>query len=212
MQNLFAIKLTQLQMVRDRGYLVSEDEQQRFGSTIDTFVRSIVEAQKVHTGVKVRALLNNQYISIDGTKTMFVYYGWRDNTQVPLGVATDFIAKASGHTEAVLIVDGNLSHKALEALRNLVQTRWQIFNDKELTHNPTTHKYTPKHVLLTPEEARNKYKEMGATPANILIISPTDPIVKYYGWPLNGIVKIYRNDQIISILSEESIAYRVIWE
>jgi len=217
MRKLFDIKKTQLEMVKDRGYNLSSDEEEILKmdfSKFETYYRELGEKKKVLN----RTLLNRFYDMKKGddiVKRLLVFYGSKteqQQKQIPANVVREFVKLIQdyGVTEAVLIVDLNLSSTGEGILSKITSVRWQIFNDKELEFNPTKHIDVPKHELLSPEEQRNKLLSLRTTISNLTLINVNDPVIKYYNWATGGIVKIYRNDQEIGILSEKSITYRVI--
>jgi DNA-directed RNA polymerase I, II, and III subunit RPABC1 len=210
MQKLFVVNRTVQEMVQDRGYVIPTDDLQLFGTTAEVFVQSMYRARQSQPTISVRSLLNREFFTGDRKRSILVFYGGREKSQISVAVTTEFIERAKHYTEAIFVVDADLSPQAMSNLKNLVQTRWQIFKDQELTYNPTKHVLTPKHVLLTSEEAAAKFREWGGDRSNMLLIDAHDPIVKYYGWPPGGIVKIYRDDVFISILVRKTIAYRLI--
>ena len=79
-----------------------------------------------------------------------------------------------------------------------------------MVYSPIEHIDTPRHELLSPEETTAKLREMKTDIGRLLIIKDTDPVVRYYGWPIGGLVRIYRDDSVINILASHSINYRVI--
>lgn len=88
--------------------------------------------------------------------------------------------------------------------------RIEVMFYHELTYNPIYHVDVPHHELLSDDEKTQKLLEMKVDPTKLLIIKLDDPVVRYYGWPVGGVVQIYRDDIAISILSPKSINYRII--
>lgn len=218
MRRLLDIKITQLQMVRDRGYEISPEEKPILGMNIDDFIAYVNRIAASIQKPPGRALLSRSYTAKnpDGsTRSMLVYYGSKTNAQqkqISADVVREFIGLVQRYaiTEAILIVDAPLSSTGDSELNALTLTKWQVFFDSELTYNPTLHVDSPRHELLSPEYARAKLQELKADLSKLLIIRSTDPIVRYYGWSAGSLVRIHRDDQAISILSPKSINYRVI--
>ena len=220
MQRLFDIKKIQLEMVRDRGYQISPEEEQILHTNLSGFINCVNELAAGNPRTSVRSLLSRSYISenpdANGVRLrMLVYYGGKTNPQqkqVSADVVREFIGFTQrGMNEAILIVDAPLSPTGNNELSALVLTKWQVFFDAQLTYNPTTHVDTPRHELLSPEETREKLHELKADLSKLLIIKSDDPVVRYYGWKAGGLVRVYRNDESVSILSSRSINYRVIY-
>lgn len=218
MQRLFDIKKTQLQMVRDRGYEITRDEESILTMDLDGFLTYIQALATATPRASARSLLSRSYMAQrpDGTtRTMLVYYGGKTSPQqkqVSAEVVREFIHLVQRYAinEAIIIVDAPLSSTGDNELSALTLTRWQVFFDSELTYNPTRHVDTPRHELLSPEEAQAKLRELRVDLSKLLIIKVSDPIVRYYGWTAGGLVRVYRDDSAVSILAPKSINYRVI--
>jgi DNA-directed RNA polymerase subunit H (RpoH/RPB5) len=216
MQKLFDIKKTQLEMIKDRGYPLGDEEQilKMDLLSFESYYRELGEKAKVLN----RTLMNRFYdIEENGviTSRALVYYGAKtDSTQkqIPASVVREFVSYVHtyGVTEAILIIDLNLSSTGNETLSKLTTVKWQKFNDSELISNPTKHMDASRHVLLSHKEKTEALSRMKTTISGLPLIKVDDPIAKYYNWPVGGLVKIYRNDQSLSILAPESIAYRSI--
>lgn len=214
MQRLFDIKKTQLEMVRDRGYIIPPEEDVLFRMSLSDFT-TYANTEGAHRQTTTRAAMSRFYSDTNNTKKILVYFGSKlkpDQKQIPVDVVREFtnIAQTYKVTEAILILDIPLASTAGKNLEHLTSIRWQVFMDDELTYNPTTHIDTPHHVLLTEDEKRAKMSEMKVNASKLLIIRESDPIVRYYGWKSGGLVKIERDDSEISILTPRSINYRII--
>lgn len=218
MQRLLDIKNTQLQMVRDRGYEISPEEEPILRMDVNGFIAYVSQLATANPRASVRSLLSRSYQARlpDGTvRAMLVYFGGKTHPQqkqVSADVVREFIGLVQrfGVAEALLIVDAPLSSTGDNELSGLTQTKWQVFFDHELTYNPTLHVDTPPHELLSKEEAQAKLRELRADLSKLLILKVSDPVVRYYGWTAGNLVRIHRNDRDISILAPKSINYRVI--
>lgn len=217
MQRLFDIKITQLQMVQDRGYPLHDDEEDILSRDFDNFV-NYVNYRCQTENKSVRNVLARIYDLQDeagrSIKRLVVFYGGKNPNQqhISVEVVRAFVGviKQLSPTEAILIVDGPLSTAGNDQLAVVTTTAVQIFDESDLTYNPTHHVDVPRHELLSPEETKSKLIEMRADKSKLLIIKADDPIVRYYGWKPGGLVRIYRDDRAISILGGKSINYRVI--
>ena len=217
MQRLFDIKRTQLEMIHDRGYDIPQDEENILTMGLDEF-NLYLNNKVVSSKKSIRAVLSHLYFSqneINGSKrSMLVHYGSKTATQkqVSAEVVREFISLVSTFRtyEAILIVDAPLSSTANGELSALTLTRWQVFDDTDLTYNPTTHVDTPRHELLPPEERESILREMKVDISKLPIIRLEDPVVRYYGWPIGSLIRIHRNDSALSILTHNSINYRIV--
>lgn len=217
MERLLAIKKTQLEMVKDRGYIVTPEEEGIFNMTVNQFTEYVTTLAG-QVARSPRSVLSRFYESRDPTgkvvKTILVYYGSKDpaKKQVSAEVVRDFIQTAQKYTvtEAVLIVDTPLSSTGTSELNALTLIKWQVFFDDKMTFNPTRHIDTPKHILVPDDQKTEKLRELKVSLAKLPIIRLDDPIVRYYGWSLGQLIKIERYDRGIPTIAPESIQYRVV--
>lgn len=127
----------------------------------------------------------------------------KTSKQIPITAIELFVERITQYTcyEAILIVDYPISSAGSKRLNTVTSVRWQVFKDSDLTYNPTTHVDVPEHELLTAEEAEAKIREMKTHPTHVPLIKISDPIVRYFNWPVGGLIRIHRNDYSVSILS-----------
>lgn len=217
-QRLYDIKIVQLQLVADRGYNLGEEER-LFGLSVDEFYRYYDEKAnreaKITGSKSIWNALSSRYGSDNDNRTILVFYGTKTESakkKIPINVVSAFADNAKDCDEALLIIDYPLSSKCNDVFKGLKTVRYQVFFDNELTFNPTRHIEVPRHELLSPEDASTVLIGMKVTPTQVPIIKVTDPIVRYYNWPVGGLVRIYRNDDYINILAPKSIFYRIIYD
>lgn len=218
MQRLFDIKKTQLEMIIDRGYTVLPKEKEILTMNLQQFISYVKELGVKNPGNSNRSLLSSFYDTerSDGsTERMLVYYASKDEAaseQISVNVVRRFIALINTYsvTHAILIVDVQLSSPANKALEELRLTKWQLFIDDVLTHNPTHHQLVPHHELLSPEEAHRKKLQLRVNSSGLLILRSDDAIVQYYGWEVGSIIRIHRNHSYMNILAPKTYNYRVV--
>nr|CCC94362.1 putative DNA-directed RNA polymerase II [Trypanosoma congolense IL3000] len=70
----------------------------------------------------------------------------------------------------------------------------QIFEEEELSYNITRHSSVPKHVVLTPCEAKEFLQNWKLTPTQLPRILDSDPIVGYLNLERGSIIRIDRVD------------------
>lgn len=167
------------------------------------------------------------------TKSMKVYFGGKldqSKPKIPIEVVKEFTlellngkfndeparVKANGEpdpiifTEAVLILDAVLSGPAANQFKMIKNVECQTFYDADLMYNPTRHVMTPRHELLSDEETEVVLAGLKVPKEKLLLIKQTDPVVKYYGWKVGKVIRVHRNDQSLSILTQKTINYRYI--
>lgn len=173
-----------------------------------------------HKEIKGRTL-KISYVSLEDGKTQI-------SKQTLLEVCKDI--EENRYSEFILVVNAALSTGANELVQTIVgaiptdkeeeknvktnlenkRTYFQIFKDEEMLFNPVNHKYVPPHELLKKEEEDELLRQFKIERSKMLIIKLKDPIVKHYGWRVNRIVRIRRNDSSVPILTPRSINYRLI--
>jgi DNA-directed RNA polymerase subunit H (RpoH/RPB5) len=240
-RTLFQIKITQVEMIRDRGYDITNEIFPRSATdregrptpiadslgdatplltiSFDAFVArySTYIAQLASIGARVtpRTMLTSIYLDRSGRK-MLVYYAHHEPkaTSLKKEEAANFAHLATAHavTDAIVISKHKLSTDAEEAVLGMVSWRSQIFFDSEMMFNKTKHILVPKHILLSPEQAREFLKVARVKFSQLPRIFKGDPIIRYYGWQPGGIVLIYRSEYFLANVIKTTIFYRAIVE
>lgn len=213
-QNLFDIKRTQIELVRDRGYIVPDGEQELLNGTLENFTNYLQELRRLYPNFTDRVRLRQSYVNAAG-KQMAVFFVARTEPtqkQIPAELITTIVSQTIAYRfdELIIIIDALLSPKGNETLETLTGTKWQVFFDSDLTYNPTLSVDVPHHELLSAETVSAKLAEWKIDISKLLIYESSDPIVKYYGWSTGSVVRVIRKDNSVNTLSAESINYRVV--
>lgn len=222
-QNLFDVKKTQIQLARDRGYEISEDEENVLNSdeySYNTYLRALISFKKV---TSIRAALTTHYVNPSKNRNFLVYYVTKGSgSQISSDVIREFVNiitnKVAPYTninfdEALIITDAKLSTTSanhLMELENKTDFKFQIFFEEDLTYNPTRRIETPRHERLSQEEKEEVLKNLKCTASMLPIIREEDKVVKYYGWSRGDLIRIHRNDISLSVLNPKSINYRIV--
>ena len=208
---IFSVKRTQIEMVRDRGYLVPPEELAILDLTVEQFFERYLDS---NFDANISVLNNRIYTKAAGNDRLGVFFFTHpsDKTEVPVFMIRKVKTTKDQFslTELVVIVDAKISNIGRTELANIGTASLQIFRENELTYNPTKHVTVPVHRLLTAEEAAAVLKQLKVDSNRLLVISDKDPIVKYYGWNPGNIVKIERDDSYISTLFSKTVNYRLI--
>eukprot|EP00873_Tetraselmis_striata_P035384 jgi/Tetstr1/455648/TSEL_042459.t1 len=181
---LFRIRRTCLQMLRDRGYLVSEAElNQTKESFTDKFGDEPLRDQ-------LTILVCKQD---DPTDQIFVFYP--DELKIGVSTIKTYFnrMKEEGVHRAVMVMPGTLTSFAKTSLQD-ISSKYHIeqFKETELLVNITQHVLVPEHRLLMPEEKRallNRYK---VSDTQLPRIQVGDPVARYYGLQRGQVVRIVR--------------------
>ena len=213
-QALFSVKITQIQMLRDRGYQITDNEAAVLTLDLDGFIDYYTKVAELNK-CSFRSALTSVYTTPDGGKRAIVYYarppaGKNLTTEeVNLFIST-FSAETPPYDTAILITPLTLIANARERLELLITVSIEVFLDKQLVSNVTHNKWVPQHELVPAAEVPDLLKRLRATFNQLPIIKKDDPVVRYYGWRPGGIVKIYRKMYVLDVLCQSTIFYRAI--
>lgn len=182
---LFRVYRTLLRMLHDRGYDVGD----QLDVTFDSFVEQ-------HGQQPCRGRIGGAYVRRGDHAKLLVSFS--DEPKVGVRSVEELYAsmQANGVDRAILIVAQGLTPPAQIALRQLGGgATIEVFRDDELRINITEHELVPPHSAVDAVEqaavlARYKCK-LSALPR----LQSTDPVVRYYGWPRDTVVKIERRSE-----------------
>lgn len=95
------------------------------------------------------------------------------------------------YSTIIIVFDESIT-PAAKAAANSLSSKMQFFHIKELDINITKHAFVPPHRLLSAEEATAVLTKYRATKQQLPVIAVTDPVIKYWGFPVGGIVHVTR--------------------
>lgn len=210
-QKLFTIKKNQLKLVRRRGYILEENEENLLYITLEDFLEAYLpfaESKKK----SLRNILSRLYYN-DRDEKIYVYYADNPKTSKQLGIdaVTDAIANLDKNRSKnlLLITPVPLTSAASKKIQELVSYNIHIFLESEMVYDPTEHYFTPEHKALTKEEQRQFLETNGFNIDQISIMLTSDMIARYYGFRVGQIIKI-RRQNTFETLVQESLSYRVV--
>jgi len=106
---------------------------------------------------------------------------------------------------AILVYAYTPSHKSREELRT---ANVELFHCSTLFRNLIKyHKLIPRHEKVGEDEITNLLQRLGCSKDQLPGYSKQDPVVRYYGWEVGTVVRIYRT---LGGQYEPEIYYRVI--
>lgn len=230
---LYLMKRNQIDMMRIRGYKIGKRENEIYDMDIEnfeeymnnltnnSFVDKITSIKGIISDVKEvltspRGLLSFDYAKEgESEKSCVVVYITRKEVsgriQKPFTVSLIGILK-SIYSNIIVISDRGLTSESRSIVNSIpavdqgVPRFFWLFRDEELYSNPLKHKLSPLHELLPEREAREFRKRY----INPTLISTEDPVVKFYGWKVNGVVKITRDISSINAEVKELVTKRLI--
>lgn len=205
---LFRVKKTQLEMIRDRGYDIS-DELVVLTATLAEFAdRYRKQNQNFYQALSV------EYTN-PSNQSVYIHYsepGLKPTTGKDQ-VAT-FINYIEGHqtpiSSAILISPSKLSFVAQNLLTGLPMYFIQHFKYEELLNNPTTHYLVPKHEIISEDDMKSILKESRLTATQTPLILTTDKQAKYLGAQAGQMIRITRKFFPYPSFVDEVVFYRLV--
>ena len=219
---LFQIKVTQVQMVKDRGFVHMDEPWIPVEETISQFGLEDFVTTYSFDDNHDRLSFKRSNLSAfyqpknvdDPYRRLYVYYNKYDPDVKNIGKEEieNFIGVVidANVTDAIIIADKPLTPQAKDLLMRAGTVSIQVFEDKELTFNVTLHDFVPKHELLDEKEQRKMICRNHITINQLPLIRVDDPVVKYYGWKVGGVVRIKRLIYEMSIPVSVMTYYRLI--
>lgn len=228
----FKVKKTQVEMMRDRGLEIPEDEmfllsfdetkeseytwQQRM---LPDFVR-IYRDKAEEEDVNFNTALSNVYRDPETNVNTVVVYLCRERESLSITTSEfttkfDYYTKTLGYynppnqLKMVFISEVDVNKKE-ESVAGLNYISTQFFLTKQLVYNPTLHTFYYPHRLLNEDERREELAANKIRPEQLPIILKMDPIVQYFDWPVDGIVKIDRTEHYLEMPSVKGYYLRLI--
>jgi len=195
---LFYIRRTLVQMMIDRGYLVSQSLKDE---TLEDFKGKF-------TGEDSREKLLLLFRKNDDpTDQIFIFFP--EDQKVGVRPIRSYCEKMKEQQvqKAIIVVQQGMSSFAKQALAEMApKFRLEQFTETELLVNIIEHSLVPKHTRLSKEEKRallDKYKMKESQLPRIQI---QDPVARYYGLERGEVVKIIRKSETAG----QYVTYRLV--
>lgn len=192
------ILTTLAKMLEDRG-LFLDSEYQQIRNAIETDESKATEYYS--TTVCAMKGFNETYSK---TETVQVMLPKEDKLAVDTirQYETDY-AEVAGMS--LIIVVQHVTPAAKQILQK--HKNFQLFYETDLFHNRTHHVLYMPHRALLPNEEKTILDKFCCKKANLPSIRVTDPIVRYFNWPVGKIIEIQCKT---SGVVEPSVYYRVV--
>jgi DNA-directed RNA polymerase I, II, and III subunit RPABC1 len=214
---LFQISKTVVQMLVDRGYLVTQQEQEMTKDEVTklfqiskTVVQMLVdrgylvtqqeqEMTKDEFRAKYQLAPTREALSLlkrkkdDPTDQIFVFFPEEEKVGVKTIRKYCVRMKDEGVQKAIIVIQNNLTPIAKQALAEVAPKYvLEQFLESELLVNITQHQLVPKHILQTPEEKKALLEKYKLKETQLPRIQFTDPVARYFGLQRGNVVKIIR--------------------
>ncbi|PFH53112.1 hypothetical protein AMATHDRAFT_138149 [Amanita thiersii Skay4041] len=183
---LWKVNRTIHELVRDRGYLVSDEE-------INMDLHHFREHYATHSVVD-RGRMNFFTSSRnDPTDQIFVYFSEEKSVGVKTMRKMLGILDQHNIQRGIIVFPGNMTPSARKVIVAMAQTyRLEEFSESDLLVNITHHTLVPRHDVLTPEEKKLLLEKYRLKETQLPRIQLADPVARYYGLRRGQVVKITR--------------------
>ncbi|KAF8339729.1 uncharacterized protein EI90DRAFT_3117513 [Cantharellus anzutake] len=182
---LWKISRTVHELVRDRGYEVSQEE---LTQDIATF-----RAYAAPGGTIDRNRLNfftNHQVTVDDR--IFVFFADEKNVSVKLMRRFLSILEEKQIKRGIIIYPEKMTPSAKKVVTGISDYELEDFEESSLLVNITKHTLVPKHEILTPQEKKELLLKYRLKETQLPRIQLTDPVARYYGLRRGDVVKITR--------------------
>lgn len=224
----FKVKKTQVEMFRDRGLVIPEEEKflLEYNPEVEkikewelrTLRRFVERYREIATqeGTNFNSALSQVYVDeAMGIQTIAIYLCRKtEASSISAEELTskfqyyrDMYYRDGSELKMVFISEVDLNKEKISCLHYI---KCQFFLTRELKTNPTQFIYYYPHVLLDEEGRIKELSDNNIRPDQLPIILEDDAIVKYFDWKRGGIVKIYRTERYLETPAPKGYYLRLI--
>lgn len=193
---LFKVRRTILQMLKDRSYVVFENQDDLEMSRFLFEEKFVKNYQVIRTELEI-----NRSKWFSESKRILVIFLEGEKEKSTIGVKTirGFCERIKQEKiqNSILVLHGKLTSHARQAINsiNSLEDKIEYFSESELIINITEHTLVPKHEIISDEEAKNLFKRYSIRENQLPRINKRDPIARYFGIQKNEIMKIIRSSE-----------------
>ncbi|KAF8867869.1 RNA polymerase [Infundibulicybe gibba] len=184
---LWKVNRTIHELVKDRGFLVSDDE---IHMDLQTF-RQIYANQ---SGVVDRNQLNFYTTSrANPSDQIFIFFSEEKSVGVKTMRKLLGILEEKSIQRGIIVFPGNMTPSARKVILAMAaQYRLEEFSESDLLVNIVHHTLVPRHDVLLPEEKKVLLEKYRLKETQLPRIQLADPVARYYGLRRGQVVKITR--------------------
>lgn len=183
-QRYYLARRTVLEMLKDRGCIVSEAEMTLSLSDFRSAYGQKPDLDRLRVCVSLH--------SNPSKKILVIFCGTDEiRKKTMAGILTQIVNKESLH-RVILILQSKMNHHARKIMYEY-SVKVETFHITDLLVNITKHVLMQKNEVLTAEEKRKLLKKYNIEDNQIPRILETDAIARYYGLEKGQVVKVTHN-------------------
>ncbi|EJD49711.1 DNA-directed RNA polymerase I [Auricularia subglabra TFB-10046 SS5] len=183
---LWKVSRTIHEMVRDRGYQVSEEET---NMSLEQF-----RAQHTTNGTVNRTTLTFfTHHAKDPNDQLFVFFCEDKNVSIKTMRKFLDVLQQKGIQRGIIVFSGTMTPSARKVITGMSQDyKLEEFAEADLIVNITQHILVPKHEVMTTEAKKALLERYRLKETQLPRIQLADPVARYYGLKRGQVVKITR--------------------
>ncbi|RLM69807.1 hypothetical protein C2845_PM17G01570 [Panicum miliaceum] len=195
---LFLARRTALEMLRDRGYIVPEEELARTLPEFRAWWANKPELEHLAFSTTLASDPSNK------VKVVFC-----PPEPVKIAVIREIYSgvKEDNLSRLILILQSRIMSRAKESIKEIFPFKVDTFQITELLVNITKHVLKPKHEVLTAEEKAKLLKEYNVVDSQLPRMLETDAVARYHGLDKGTVVKVTYDSE----LTGNHVTYRCIF-
>ncbi|CCM04976.1 uncharacterized protein FIBRA_07174 [Fibroporia radiculosa] len=183
---LWKVNRTIHELVKDRGFQVSDDEinmdlatfRSHYASNLGSVDRSQLNFFTNHK--------NNPMTQI------FVFFSDEKSVGVKTMRKMLTILEEKNIMQGIIVFPGNMTPSARKVISAMTNFALEEFAEADLLVNITHHTLVPKHEVLSPKEKKELLETYRLKETQLPRIQTADPVARYYGLKRGMVVKITR--------------------
>ncbi|KAG7662790.1 RPB5 [[Candida] subhashii] len=192
---LFRTFKTVKEMVRDRGYYISQEE---IEMTLDEFRAKICDSM----GIPQRKLMCFQATPTGESLDKFPDLGslwveFCDEASVGIKTMRNFCIHISekNFSTGIFIYQNSITPSANKLIPTVSPASIETFQEGDLIVNITHHELVPKHIKLSRDEKKELLERYRLKESQLPRIQREDPVARYLGLKRGEVVKIIRRSE-----------------
>ncbi|KAE9408445.1 DNA-directed RNA polymerase RPB5 subunit [Gymnopus androsaceus JB14] len=184
---LWKVNRTIHELVKDRGFSVSDDE---INMDLATFRGSFANQSGSVDRNQLNFFSNSM---VNPAEQLFVFFSDEKSVGVKTMRKMLSILEEKGIQQGIIVFPGNMTPSARKVIVAMAsQYRLEEFSESDLLVNITHHSLVPRHQVLSPSEKKALLDKYRLKETQLPRIQMADPVARYYGLRRGNVVKIIR--------------------